>query len=198
MKLGYDLYHLDNVEFIAQKLLGKYLVTNFSNVITSGKIVETEAYAGITDKASHAYNAKRTNRTELMYKDGGIAYVYLIYGIYSLFNIVTNIKETPHAVLVRAIEPEDGIETMQKRSALNGKRYFTSGPGLLTQALGISTKHTGISLLENQIWLENRNVNFSKHEIISSPRVGVAYAGEDALLNRRYRIKNNPWVSKAK
>ena len=94
MKLGYDLYHLDNVEFIAQKLLGKYLITNFENNLTSGMIVETEAYAGITDKASHAYGDRRTNRTKIMYESGGIAYVYLIYGIYSLFNVV-NRSQSP-------------------------------------------------------------------------------------------------------
>lgn len=199
MKLGSDFYHEDDVEQIAKKLLGKYLVTHFDNMHTSGMIVETEAYAGVTDKASHAFNGRRTQRTEIMYKSGGISYVYLIYGIYSLFNVVTNKEDIPHAVLIRAIEPVDGINKMLKRRNLDkvGKN-LSAGPGLLTQALGISTMHTGISLMGNLIWIENREIHIPDKQIICSQRVGVNYAGKDAQLPRRYRVKDNPWISKAK
>lgn len=199
LKLGHDFYNRSDVELIAKDLLGKYLITNFNDTLTSGMIVETEAYAGITDKASHAYNNRRTQRTEIMYKAGGIAYVYLIYGIYSLFNVVTNVEGIPHAVLIRAIEPVDGIDKMLiRRKMKEEKKNLTAGPGLLTQALAISTKHSGLSLLENFIWVEDRGMGFSNQQIICSPRVGVGYAEEDALLKRRYRLKNNPWSSTAK
>lgn len=199
MKLSIDFYLDENVEKVSKALLGKFLVTNFNNKLTSGMIIETEAYAGVTDKASHAYGGRRTPRTEIMYMQGGTAYVYLIYGIHSLFNVVTNKQDIPHAILVRAIEPVDGIETMLRRRNLKKTMHnLCGGPGLLTSALGISTTHSGLSLLDNKIWLEDRAVKISNDQIISSPRVGVAYAKEDALLPRRYRIKDNPWTSKAK
>ena len=162
-------------------------------------IVETEAYCGINDKASHAYGGRRTKRTEIIYMEGGIIYVYLIYGIYALFNVVTNKKDIPHAVLIRAIEPIDGIDEMLKRRKLNKvQTNLSAGPGLLTQALAITTSQTGKSLLKGNIWLEDRNTTPKEEEIITSPRVGVGYSQEDAILPRRYRIKNNKWTSKAK
>jgi len=199
MKLNKAFYLDEDVDQIAKMLLGKFLVTNFNDQLTSGKIVETESYAGVIDKASHAYANRRTNRTEIMYRQGGTIYVYLIYGIYSLFNIVTNKEDIPHAVLIRAIEPVDGLGSMLKRRKLEKPKYnLCAGPGLLTQALGISTKHTGQSILDGNIWIEDRGVNVPKKEIVARPRVGVAYAAEDALLLRRFSIKDNPWVSKAK
>lgn len=199
MKLDFDFYQQPDVDLIARKLLGKYLVTNFNNILTSGMIVETEAYAGITDKASHAYNGRKTKRTSIMYMTGGVSYVYLIYGIYSLFNVVTNKKEIPHAVLIRAIEPQDGLQEMMRRRAVSEiKKNLCAGPGLLTQALGISTKHSAVSLLENRIWIEDRGVKIADKHITSSPRVGVDYAAEDALLHRRFRLQNNPWTSNPK
>ncbi len=199
MKLNKEFYLDEDVERIAKKLLGKVLVTNFNDKITAGKIVETEAYAGITDKASHAYGGRRTKRTEIMYWQAGTIYVYLIYGIYSLFNIVTNKEDIPHAILIRAIEPLDGVETMLKRRKLDKPKYnLCAGPGMLTQALGISTKHTGLSIYDENIWIEDRKINVNQEKIIARPRVGVNYAGEDASLLRRYSIKDNPWVSSAK
>ncbi len=199
MKLDKNFYINDDVDHVAQKLLGKFLVTQIDGIVTSGKIVETESYAGVTDKASHAYGGRRSNRTEIMYMPGGTVYVYLIYGIYSLFNVVTNKEDIPHAVLIRAIEPSDGIYEMLKRRKLERPKHnLSAGPGLLSQALGISTRHTGQSLLNGNIWIEDRGVNILQDEIIARPRVGVAYAEEDALLLRRFSIKDNPWVSKAK
>ncbi len=199
MRLNEDFYLDEDVDHVAKRLLGKYLVTNFNGKITSGKIVETESYAGVSDKASHAYGGRRTKRTEIMYARGGTIYVYLIYGIYSLFNIVTNKKDIPHAVLIRSIEPITGKDTMLQRRNLEEPKFnLCAGPGLLTQALGISTQHTGSYILDGNIWIDDKNTEISQDQIIARPRVGVAYAKEDALLLRRFSIKNNPWVSKGK
>jgi len=199
MKLGYDFYQNPDVDDIAQKLLGKVLVSNFNNNLTSGIIVETEAYAGVHDKASHAWNGRRTKRTEIMYNEGGTAYVYFIYGMYHLFNVVSNIKDIPHAVLIRAIEPMEGIETMLKRRKLGEVKYnLSAGPGLLTQALGITIQHSGLSLLSGDISIEHKGMVVRTADIQKGPRVNVAYAAEDALLQRRFWLKGNPWVSKAK
>ena len=197
-KLNLDFYQRDDVVEISKELLGKALFTNFDNKITAGIIVETEAYAGITDKASHAFNSKRTKRNEVMYKTGGIAYVYLCYGMHHLFNIVTNKNNIPHAVLIRAIEPTIGLDIMLNRR-LHSKKTFslTSGPGCLSKALGITTNNSGISLLKNHIWIEDQNTSVKEYDIVSSSRVGIQYAKEDANNPWRFQMKNNPWVSPA-
>ena len=198
VKLDLNFYLHHNVNEISKNLLGKFLLTNIKGHITGGMIVETEAYAGITDKASHAYNNRKTNRTKVLYEKGGIAYIYLCYGIHFLFNVVTNTKEIPHAVLIRAVEPTDGIDLICKR---RGKKYnlnLTNGPGSLTMALGINTSHSRRSLLESKIWIESRNINIKNNNIISSPRVGIDYAQEYIKKPWRYRIKNNPWCSPMK
>lgn len=199
MKLGSNFYTRADVVLIAQDLLGKKLVTNFGLKITSGIIVETEAYAGITDRACHAYNGKFTQRTKIMYQKGGVAYVYLCYGMHHLFNIVTNVQGIPHAVLIRAVEPNEGIEWMLKRRNMGEvKPNLTSGPGSLSKAFGISSEHSGVDLQNNKIWVEDIGVNVGSNQIIKSARVGVAYAKQDALLPYRFRIKNNAFTSKAK
>lgn len=183
---------------IAKDLLGKVLVTNFNGLLTSGMIVETEAYAGVEDKASHAYGGRRTNRTEVMYHRGGVAYVYLCYGIHHLFNIVTNTKDIPHAVLIRAIEPMDGIDIMlERRGKVKLTPQLTAGPGALSRALGIDTAHTGLSL-NTHIIIEDRGIKIQPRDIVAGTRVGVAYAAEDAYLPYRFSIKDNPFVSKGK
>lgn len=179
-------YQQEDVVFLAKSFLGKVIVTKISGVVTSGIITETEAYAGIHDRASHAFGNRHTERTAPMYLDGGIAYVYLIYGIYSLFNIVTAPAGTPHAVLVRAIHPLDGIETMIKRRKRKPGRGFTDGPGKLSMALGIHYSDSGEDLSGNRIWIEDRGITPKKAEIIASPRIGVEYAGDDA--NKPYRF----------
>ena len=137
-KLKQSFYLNQNVIDVSRNLLGKVLVTNIDSNLTSGVIVETEAYAGIDDKASHAYNNKRTQRTETMYQKGGIAYVYLCYGMYYLFNVITNIEDVPHAVLIRAVEPLKGIDIMKDRRKIKGNKYnLTNGPGKLSIAFGI-------------------------------------------------------------
>ena len=197
-KLSADFYQRDDVLLISQELLGKVICTNFHGKLTSGIIVETEAYAGVTDKASHAYGGRRTKRTETMYAKGGSAYVYLCYGIHHLFNIVTNKKNIPHAVLIRAIQPRDGIEIMlQRRNKKNIDHTLTSGPGSLTRALGITVKNSGTFLMDNLIWLEDQNINYTNQDILATPRVGVQYAGKDAQNPWRFQVENSPWVSPA-
>lgn len=199
MILPETFYARKDVVKIARELLGKVLVTKFDGIYTSGMIVETEAYAGETDKASHAYGGRRTNRTEIMYGHGGSAYVYLCYGIHHLFNVVTNVQDTPHAVLIRAVEPLDGIDAMlSRRGKLKLQPSLTAGPGAMSMALGINTRHTGIPLNGGDIYVEDRGIKINNKNILATTRVGVAYAMDDALRPYRFYIKGNPYVSKGK
>lgn len=191
-----SFYLRPDVVRIAKDLLGKYLVTETDGVITAGMICETEAYAGNIDRASHAYGGKRTARTEIMYREGGTAYVYLCYGMHSLFNVVTNDPEIPHAVLIRGIESAEGVEVMLQRSGKSPKTKNPGiGPGNVTKLLGIHFRQTGTDLVRGPgsargdgIWIEDRGLKIDPAFIISGPRIGVAYAGEDALLLYRFRI----------
>ena len=194
--LDEDFYKRKDVVKIAKDLLGKIIVTNFDKQLTAVRITETEAYNGIVDKASHAYNNRRTKRTEIMYAEGGAAYVYLCYGIHHLFNVVTNIKDTPHAVLIRSAEPLFGIETMLLRT--HKKKLdatLTSGPGNVSKALGIYTHYTGKDLQSENFFIADDAYHLTKNKIIATPRIGVAYAAEDALLPYRFFIKDNVYVS---
>lgn len=197
-KLSNAFYERADVVKIAQELLGKLLVTEIGGLRTSGRIVETEAYAGKTDRASHAWNDRRTRRTETIYSHGGVVYVYLCYGIHHLFNVVTNQREVPHAVLVRGLEPVEGIDTMLWRC---GKQKLdttlTAGPGSLSKALGITTALTGESLSGDVLWIEDAP-RIPKTQIVAGTRVGVAYALDDAYLPYRFSVKGNKWVSKGK
>lgn len=181
---------------IARDLLGKVLVTQLGPVITSGRIVETEAYNGIIDKAAHSFGGRRTNRNEMMYAEGGVAYVYLCYGIHHLFNVVTHSKESPHAVLIRALEPLKGIDEMLARvKKTKADHSLTRGPGNLSKALGITTRQNGFSLQHKEIFIADDGFICAEKELVCSPRIGVDYAGEDALLPYRFFIKGNPFVS---
>jgi DNA-3-methyladenine glycosylase len=196
IKLPASFYQRENVLQIAKDLLGKLLVTKFDGVETSGRIVEVEAYNGIIDKASHAFGGKRTSRNEIMYASGGVAYVYLCYGIHHLFNVVTNSKETPHAILIRALEPVKGIDMMLNRvGKINLDNTLTKGPGNLSKALGIITSHSGCSLRSKELFVADDGFVISKKEIAASPRIGVDYAGKDAKLPYRFYVKGNPFVS---
>lgn len=193
-KLSRDFYTQPNVVEIARDLIGKKLVTNINNEVSAGIIVETEAYSGKNDKACHAHMQKKTKRTQVMFELGGHAYVYLCYGIHNLFNIVTNIKGQADAVLIRAIKPLEGFEIMNKRRNQPKPKYrISSGPGCLSEALGINRNHYGLDLTGKQIWIEESDYALKK--IQSSPRIGVDYAGEDAKLPWRFYEKDNPWVS---
>jgi DNA-3-methyladenine glycosylase len=199
MKLGIDFYLNDDTISIGKKLLGKYLFTNIDGKLTGGMIVETESYIGPEDKACHAYDNKKTPRNDAMFEKGGIAYVYLCYGMHSLLNVVTNKKGCPHAVLIRAIEPLYGIDTMLKRRKKQIlSRQLTAGPGAMTKALGISKEQNKLSFLGDIIWIEDRNVKIANKEIICSKRVGIDYAEEYKNMPWRFRIKNSSWTSLAK
>ncbi|GAA5102588.1 DNA-3-methyladenine glycosylase [Chryseobacterium ginsengisoli] len=182
---------------MAKDLLGKVLFTNIDDEITSGIIVETEAYFGVQDKASHAYGGRRTNRTETLYNSGGVSYVYLCYGIHHLFNIVTSVENEPHGILIRAIEPLSGKETMELRRNMPAtKAAISSGPGSVSKALGINGDFNKKDLSGEEIWIEDHNIRYKADEIVEVPRVGVAYAQEDALLPWRFLVKGNKYVSK--
>ena len=195
-KLNLDFYLGKDVLQIAKELLGKILVTNFDGMHTSARIVETEAYIAITDKASHSYNGKRTNRNEHMYAKGGISYVYICYGMHHLFNVVTNEKNIPDAVLIRGAEPVTGVEAMLART---GKKKIdntlTKGPGNMSRALGIGKIHSGINLRGREIFLADDGFTYPIAKIGASIRVGIDGAGEDALLPYRFYVKGNKYVS---
>lgn len=194
-KLSKKFYEQRNVVHVAKGLLGQKLCTSIGGGYTEALITETEAYSGRNDKACHAYQ-KRTPRTEVMYGAGGQAYVYLCYGIHHLFNVVTNQEGKADAVLVRAVQPIKGMDMMCQRRNMNTiGSNLTSGPGRLTQALGISLLHNGIDLSGNIVWIEEAKP-IPATEIVVSQRIGVAYAEEDALKPWRFYIKNNLWISK--
>ncbi|MFS4473134.1 DNA-3-methyladenine glycosylase [Chryseobacterium sp. T20] len=197
MKLPLSYYSNQDVLFLAQDLLGKVLFTEINGEATAGIIVETEAYFGVKDKASHAYGGRRTDRTETLYNHGGVSYVYLCYGIHHLFNVVTSVENDPHAVLVRAVEPLIGKEIMEERRNMPAsKPAISSGPGSAAKALGIDRSFNQKDLSGHEIWIEDHGISYSQAEIITGPRIGVAYAQEDALLPWRFFVKGNKYVSK--
>ena len=197
MKIPQSLYLGTDVIAISKALLGKYLFTSINGIISGGYIVEAEAYNGAIDKASHAYGNRRTPRTEVMFREGGIAYVYLCYGIHEMLNIVTSTEGHAQAILIRAIHPTDGIEhIMERRKMEKLKPNITAGPGSVAKALGIDRRLNGHSLQSDVLWLEDRGLSFSDDEIAAVPRIGVDYAGEDALLPYRFYVKGDPYLSK--
>ena len=199
-RLKLPFFLQSNVVEVSRQLLGKRLFTRLGEgPLTGGIIVETEAYAGPDDRASHAHNNRRTRRNEIMYARGGVAYVYLCYGIHSLFNIITSEENIPHAVLIRAIEPTHGLETMlRRRRKKSADHNLTAGPGALTEALGIRCVHNGLSLLGREIWLEDHGSEGKPGAILATTRVGIGYAGADARRPWRFRLRGNPWTSPAR
>ncbi len=182
-------YYLNpDVVFLARDLIGKTLCTRVNKTLTCGIITETEAYAGEGDRASHAFGGRRTNRTETMYASGGVSYVYLCYGIHRLFNIVTNVRDVPHAILIRAIFPVTGIDEMIRRRGVKNNSKMCVGPGKVSQALGIDLHHNKVSLTGKEIWLEDHQLAFDRKYIQVGNRIGVDYAGKDALLPYRFWI----------
>ncbi|AWH85667.1 DNA-3-methyladenine glycosylase [Flavobacterium album] len=197
MKLQFPYYQNQDVIILAKDLLGKVLYTAIDGEITAGIITETEAYFGVRDKASHAYGGRRTDRTETMYSHGGISYVYLCYGIHNLFNVVTSGEGEPHAVLIRAVEPLAGIEVMElRRNMPASKAAISSGPGSAAKALGIDRSFNKKDLTGDEIWIEDHGIRYTADQIAATPRVGVDYAQEDALLPWRFFVKGNKYVSK--
>lgn len=181
-----SFYLQEDVIAVAKQLLGKLLITRYDGVSTGGIITETEAYAGVGDRASHAHGGRRTRRNEIMYAGGGHAYVYLCYGIHHLFNVVTHREGIPHAVLIRAIHPVIGVNVMRARRS--PQRFTTAGPGTLTQALGLTVEQNGIDLLSGPISINDIGLRIAEADLLIGPRIGVAYAGADALLPFRFRI----------
>lgn len=189
MLLSPDFYLRTDVLQVARDLLGKVLVTEFDGLRTAGRIAEVEAYRAPDDRACHAWNNRRTPRTEVMFQPGGRAYIYLCYGIHHLFNVVTAPEGMAHAVLVRAIEPLEGVDIMlERRRAKRLSPALTGGPGTLAQALGLTTRWTGQSLLaaDSPVWIEDRGAAFLPEKIRATPRIGVDYAGECAEWEWRF------------
>jgi DNA-3-methyladenine glycosylase len=192
-----EFYTDPDVLSVARLLLGQRLVVRGpGGRRVAGIIVETEAYRGPRDRASHAYRGRRTRRTETMYRVGGTAYVYFVYGMHHQFNVVTNVADVPHAVLVRALEPDEGLDVMQLRRRGAGSLELTSGPGKLCAALGIDTRLDGADLLCSQVWIEPGEP-LSRSAIARGPRVGIDYAGEWAARPWRFWIRGNPHVSRS-
>lgn len=190
MKLQQQFYVREDVVQISKDLLGKVLCTRLDGYLTKAIITETEAYAGEGDKASHAYGGRRTKRTEPIYGQGGTAYVYLCYGIHHMFNVVTNEADTPHAVLIRAGMPLEGTSVMKKRrKKKNMNKPLLTGPGSLAQALGITTDLTGISLLEDKVWIEEHGLSVQTEEVAVGPRIGIDYADQDSSLPYRFVLQ---------
>lgn len=194
MKLEQSFYQRTDVVQIARDLLGKVLVTRVAGVLTSGMIVETEAYSW-KERGCHAYGGKQTRRNAAMFLPGGHAYIYLCYGLHHMVNVVTNGPGVAEAVLIRALEPMQGLETMKSRRAVRNPHALTSGPGKLARAMGVDRSFNGKSLTGNEIWI-TEGERISAEMIAASPRIGIAYALDDAKLPWRFYIRGHECVTK--
>jgi DNA-3-methyladenine glycosylase len=196
-KLGRDFYTRADTLAVARELLGKRLVVPApEGARVSARIVEVEAYLGVEDRAAHSYGGRRTARTEVMFRVGGTVYVFFVYGMHHQFNVVTGPEGRPHVALVRAVEPEEGVELMRQRRPVRRERELTNGPGKLCRALGIDGGYNGEDLTGARIWIEETGASFGTEEVGSGPRVGIDYAGEDALKPWRFWVKGNEYVSR--
>ena len=191
VKLVKKFYMCDGLE-AAEKLLGKLLVHKSEDGITIGRIAELEAYMGESDKGCHAYGGKRTERTKVLYGEGGHAYVYLIYGMYNCMNIIVNEENIPHCIFIRALEPISGIELMQKRRGTDKLKNLCNGPGKLCIAMGITRELYGEDLCGDRLWLEDDGC---KPEIVRSKRINIDYAEEAADFEWRFAIKDSKFLS---
>ncbi|WP_207534076.1 DNA-3-methyladenine glycosylase [Desertivirga arenae] len=197
MKIASEFYQRENVVLIASELLGKVLCTDINGQLTAGIIVETEAYKGPEDLGSHAYNDRRTPRNEIMYAKGGVAYMYICYGIHNMLNIVTGAENSSHAVLIRALEPVEGIEIMRdRRQIVNDDRKLCKGPGALAKAMGLTKSHNGISLQGGQLWLEDKGRSYKAEEIIAAPRIGLNIAEPYRSIPWRFYIRGSSFISR--
>ncbi len=196
-KLSREFYTRCDTLLVARDLLGKRLVVPAPDgARMAGRIVETEAYMGAEDKASHAFGNRRTARTAMMFCEGGVAYVYLIYGMYYQFNVVTGVESVPDAVLIRAVEPEEGLELMRSRRPVKQDRNLTSGPGKLCAAFGLNRSYNGADLLGEQLWIEQGARDVKPNEIVAGPRIGIAYAEEFVEKPWRFWVRGNLYVSR--
>ena len=196
-KLSNEFYQRDDVVAISRELLGKYLFVHTEGEITGGIIVETEAYRGPDDVGSHAFNHRRTARNDIMYSTGGVVYMYICYGIHDMLNIVTGTENTAHAVLIRALEPVAGLEVMrERRKVFTDDNRLCRGPGALAKALALRKIHNGISLQENEIWIEDRSVVYDETDIIAGPRIGLNISEPYKSIPWRFYKKGDPNVSR--
>jgi DNA-3-methyladenine glycosylase len=196
-RLNRDFYSMESIE-VARALLGRRLIHRLPDGRKlSGRIVETEAYLGVDDQAAHSFGGRRTPRTEVMYGEPGLSYVYFIYGMYFCLNVVTTAKEIPEAVLIRAIEPLDGVGHMAGASEADPHRV-ANGPGKLCRALQITKTHNALDLTFNKVlWIEDDGA-ISDAQIVEGPRVGIDYAGDAAHWPLRFGIRNHPSLSSPK
>lgn len=189
MKLPISYYRNEDVVFLAKDLLGKTLITNINGIKTGGIITETEAYSEI-EKGCHAYNKRKTERTKIMFEQGGLSYVYFCYGMHYLFNIVSGKKDIAQAVLVRAIQPTIGIdEILRRRDMSKVDKNLTNGPAKVCQALAITKTQYGIELTSDKIWLEDSKQKINEQHILITPRIGIDYAAEDKDLPWRFVLR---------
>ncbi len=196
-KLPLDFYRQPDVVSVARQLLGKHIYSNIGGRLTGGIIVETEAYRGPDDRGSHAFNNKRTPRNEMMYKAGGVAYMYICYGIHDMLNIVTGTEGISHAALIRAIEPVVGLDIMcERRGIFDNKIRLCQGPGALAKALGLSKLHNGADLQDDQIWLTDEGLSYTDDQVIASARVGMNFDGPYKTIPWRFYVKGNAYVSR--
>ncbi|WP_256012491.1 DNA-3-methyladenine glycosylase [Desertivirga xinjiangensis] len=197
MKLPLSFYRRPDVVLIAKELLGKYIFSNIDGAFSGGIIVETEAYRGPDDLGSHAYNNRRTARNEMMYAAGGVVYMYICYGIHDMLNIVTGEPEESHAILVRAIEPVEGMEFMrERRKVFDDDKRLCKGPGALGKALGLGKQQNGISLAGDEVWLEDRGFIVSAESVVAAPRIGLNIAEPYKSIPWRFYIKGNKFISR--
>ena len=188
-----DFYGRADVLTIARELLGCLLVSEIDGHRTAGRIVETEAYDGRREAATRQHLARRSQQSKMLFAPGGRAYVYKVYRIHRLFNIVTGPENYPAAVLIRAVAPVAGQEAMRTRRP---KGKLTAGPAMLSQAFGIDVEHSGHDLTQAQtLWLEAADAPVPEAAVIAGPRVGIGYAGADAALPWRLALRDDPWVS---
>jgi DNA-3-methyladenine glycosylase len=188
-RLPLTFFQRPDTATLARELIGKWLFSQIAGEKVGGIISETEAYLGGEDRACHAYGYRRTPRTEVMFRRGGCAYVYLCYGMHHLLNLVTHLEGMPHAILLRGLVPMEGVETIQRRR--KGKSPLAQGPGTLCQALGVDLSHNGLPLQGDLLWVEDREEKIEDSWIHTSPRIGVEYAGSpDALLPLRFFLGN--------
>ncbi|HYK76451.1 MAG TPA: DNA-3-methyladenine glycosylase [Daejeonella sp.] len=197
MKLPHSFYQRNDAVLIARELLGKYVFTKVDGKLTGGIIVETEAYQGPEDRGSHAFNHRRTPRNEVMYQAGGVAYMYICYGIHDMLNVVTGMHGVSHAILIRAVEPVEGLGTMRERRKIYHQDHrLCQGPGSLAKALGLSKAHNGYDLQSDLVWLEDREHAIEEKQIIASARVGMNFEGPYKTIPWRFYVKGNPNVSR--
>lgn len=197
MKLGLDFYQREDVVLIAEQLLGKVLYTRVNGELSGGIIVETEAYKGPEDRGSHAYNGRRTLRNETMYAAGGVVYMYICYGIHDMLNIVTGEEHSSHAVLIRALEPIEGLGFMQERRGFCGDdRRLCKGPGALAKAMGLGKVHNGTSLIGEEIWIEDTGIVLSPESVVAAKRVGLNIEEPYLSIPWRFYIKGNKYISR--